>query len=110
MIANSGAAFLPKRLSLHAARSVAFQEGTDFVHRKAVEVAGYRMLQTTCRHREFESFAVAFERLQSINQPPGECVAASDPIHDMSNLVMPAEQKLFAVIQACRPAVVRRAS
>ena len=67
------------------------------------------MFQAGSRHGEFQRLLVAAKGLQAVDQPAGKAVAATHPIHDVRDLVMTAGQELLAVMQARRPAVMRRA-
>ncbi len=67
------------------------------------------MLQAGRSDGEFQGFLVAWQVKQSEDQSAREAVAASHAIHDMGDFVMAAEQKLAAIVQACGPAVMRRA-
>src|SRR5262245_43244909 len=90
---------------LHPTRTAAFQQRLHIVDRAAIEIAGHRVLQTTRRHRELERLLVRPERIQPVDQAPRETIAAADAIDDVRDLVMPAQQKLLAIVVARRPAV-----
>src|ERR1043165_8426041 len=89
-------------LSLNPARAAPLHE----IPRAPVEVAGDRVLQATRRDREFQRLLMRGERQQSINQPAGEAIASTYAIHNLGDIVMPAEQKFLAIVEARRPAVV----
>src|SRR5258706_1448755 len=96
-------------LPLHSSRPAASDQLLHFLPRTAVEIARNRMLEAGRSDGESQGFLVAWQVKQSEDQSAREAVAASHAIHDMGDFVMAAEQKLAAIVQACGPAVVRRA-
>src|SRR6267378_4479982 len=91
---NAGPSHRP--LPLHPPRPVALQQTLHFVHAEPVEVPRNRMFEARGRHRELQRFLMAAQRLQPVNQPAGEAVAAADPVHDMGDLVVPADQEILS--------------
>ena len=87
----------------------ALEQCVDFVRGGAAEVARYGMLQAAGRHRKLERFLMGGERLKAVDQPGSKGIAGTDAIHDVRDLVRAAHHERLSVIQACRPAVVRRA-
>src|SRR5579872_512317 len=67
------------------------------------------MLQARGCYRELQRLLMARERLQTVDQSAREAVSATNAIHDVRDVVVPAGEKLLPVAQAGRPAVVRRA-
>jgi len=76
---------------------------------KRFEIAWNGVLQTGSGHGKFQGIAMVTERVQAVNQAAREAVPSPDAIHDVGDLVMAAEHEFAAVMQACRPAVVRSA-
>src|SRR5688572_7882226 len=59
-------------LPLHSPRAAALEQRLHFIHRDAVEISGYRVLQAACRYREIESFLMIRERQVAVDQTAGE--------------------------------------
>ena len=62
-----------------------------------------------CGHGEFQRVAMAGKRLQTVDQAAGEAVSAAHAVHDVGDVVVPAQQEVAVVVQTGRPAVVRGA-
>src|ERR1700690_405527 len=101
---------LPPNSSLDAAGAAALRQSLDLVRAEAVVIPWQRMLQTRCGDRELQRLLVARESLEPVDQPGREGVASSHAVHDVRDLVVPADQETLAVVQAGRPPVVGRAS
>ena len=67
------------------------------------------MLQTAGRDSEFERVAMRRQLLKSVNQPSSEAVSTAHSVHDVSDVVVAADEKFFAVVQTSRPSVMRSA-
>ena len=71
----------------------------------AIEVALDRMLQTTCRDREFEGLLPILVEIQSGDQPGCKTISPSHSIDNVGDLVLPRQVKTIRIAQTRGPAV-----
>src|ERR1051326_214001 len=93
-------------LPLHPPRPAPLQKLFHFLAAETIKVAWNGVFQTGRGHGKLESIAMARQHIQSIDQTASETVSAANPIHNVRDLVVAAHQKLIAVVQARRPAIV----
>src|SRR5258706_11346850 len=65
------------------------------------------MFETARRSREIDRLLVIRQCEESVNQTRGETIAAAYAVHNMSDVVVPAQQERLAVVQARGPAIMR---
>src|SRR5262245_19785967 len=88
-------------LPLHSSRTPALNQRLHFLHAEPVEIPRNAVLQATRRHRKLQRLLMRRHGLQSVDQTAREAIASTNAIYDMGDLIMPAAQKLLAIVQTC---------
>src|SRR5690349_15029239 len=96
-------------LPYHPSRPAALHKLLHFLAAHPAEIPRNRVLQTRRRHRELQRLTIPRQIQQPENQPRRKAVPAAHAIHNMRDLIMPAQQKFLPVMQTSRPPVMRRA-
>src|SRR5207244_2974127 len=92
-----------------ASRTPALHELLHFLTTEPAEVARDRVLETRRCYRELQRLSMACHVQQPVDQSAREAIAPADAIHDVRDVVITAEQKIFPIVEARRPTIVRRA-
>ena len=91
-------------LSLHSSGAIALEQRVDLGYGGAIKIAHERVLQATRRDGEFQRVLVRRQRQHSIDQAAGEAIPAAHAIHNVGDVVVPADHELVrSFMQAAHP-------
>ena len=96
-------------LALDAAGTAIREQVIHFVNADTIVIARDGVLQATRGRGKLQCVASEAPGLNAVNKTGREAIARADTVHNIGDLVDPAQKKLIPHMQARRPAVVIRA-